>query len=69
MHLQKVRLRSPPRRHGISRLTIESRGRAYEVGSFLTEEDRCRLAERLRYLVGGMNQSPPLEIANIEDRN
>ena len=60
-HWAKVRLRSPPRRHGTSRLTIESRGRAYEVGSFLTEEERCRLAERLRYLVGGMNESPPLE--------
>jgi uncharacterized membrane protein len=59
-HWAKVRLRSPPRRHGTSQLTIESRGRAYEVGSFLTEEDRCRLAERLRYLVGGMNESPPL---------
>jgi uncharacterized membrane protein len=61
-HWAKVRLRSPPRRNGTSRLTIESRGQAYEVGSFLTEEDRCRLAERLRYLVGGMNESPPLEI-------
>jgi uncharacterized membrane protein len=67
-HWTKVRLRSPPRRHGPCRLTIESRGRAYEVGSFLTEEDRCRLAERLHYLVGGMNESPPLEIANIGDR-
>jgi uncharacterized membrane protein len=61
-HWAKVRLRSPPRRHGLSRLTIESRGRAYEVGNFLTEEDRCRLAKRLGYLVGGMNESPPLEI-------
>jgi uncharacterized membrane protein len=61
-HWARVRLRSPPRRHSASRLTIESRGRAYEVGGFLTEEDRCRLAERLRYLVGGMNESPPLEI-------
>jgi uncharacterized membrane protein len=60
-HWAKVRLRSPPRRHGSSRLTIESRGRTCEVGSFLTEEDRCRLAERLRYLVGGMNESPPIE--------
>jgi len=68
-HWTKVRLRSPPRRHGLSRLTIESRGRSCEVGSFLTEEDRCRLAERLRYLVGGMNESPPLEMANIGDRN
>jgi uncharacterized membrane protein len=61
-HWAKVRLRSPPRRHGLSKLTIESRGRACEVGSFLTEEDRRRLAERLRYLIGGMNESPPLEI-------
>jgi uncharacterized membrane protein len=61
-HWAKVRLRSPQRRHGTSLLTIESSGRAFEVGSFLTEEDRCRLAERLRYLVGGMNESPPLEI-------
>jgi uncharacterized membrane protein len=57
-HWAKVRLRSPPRRHGFSRLTIESRGEACEVGSFLTEEDRCRLAKRLGYLVGGMNESP-----------
>jgi uncharacterized membrane protein len=67
-HWTKVRLRSPLRRHGHCRLTIESRGRAYEVGSFLTEEDRCRLAERLHYLVGGMNESPLLEIANRGDR-
>jgi len=61
-HWAKVRLRSPQRRHGTSLLTIESRGRACVVGSFLTEEDRCRLAKRLHYLVGGMNESPPLEI-------
>ncbi len=66
-HWAKVRLRSPPRRHGLSRLTIESRGRAYEVGSFLTEEDRRRLAERLRCLVGGMSESPPLESIELGD--
>src|SRR6202167_620587 len=44
----KVRLCCPPRRHAASQLTIESRGRAYEVGSFLTGEDRCRAGERLR---------------------
>jgi len=65
-HWTKVRLRSPPRRHGTSELTIESRGRACEVGSFLTEEDRCQLAERLRNLVGGMNESPPLETDRTE---
>jgi uncharacterized membrane protein len=66
-HWTRVRLRSPPRRHGVSRLTIESHGRTCEVGSFLTEEDRCLLAQRLRCLVGGMNESPPLEVANIGD--
>ena len=60
-HWAKVRLRSPRTRLYPSRLMIESRGRAFEVGSFLTEEDRCRLALRLRNLVGGMNESPPLE--------
>jgi len=39
---------------------IESRGRACEVGSFLTEEERHRLAVRLRAVVGGMSESPPL---------
>jgi uncharacterized membrane protein len=66
-HWAKVRLRSPLRRSGTSRLTIESRGRACEIGSFLTEEDRCRLAKRLVTLVGGMNESPPLEVANLGD--
>lgn len=62
-HWAKVKLRSPPRRLGSSRLTIESHGRSYEVGSFLTEEDRRVLAERLGRLVGGVNESPPLEVA------
>jgi uncharacterized membrane protein len=61
-HWAKVRLRSPQARLYPSKLTIESRGRAYEVGSFLTEEERCLLAKRLHSLVGGMNESPPLEI-------
>ncbi|HEY2678523.1 MAG TPA: DUF2244 domain-containing protein [Steroidobacteraceae bacterium] len=66
-HWAKVRLRSPLGRLRPSRLTIESSGRAYEVGSFLTEEDRCRLAARLGRLIGGVNESPPLEIANLGD--
>jgi uncharacterized membrane protein len=61
-HWAKVKLRTPRARLYPSRLMIESRGRAFEVGSFLTEEDRRILAERLRNLVGGMNESPPLEI-------
>jgi uncharacterized membrane protein len=61
-HWAKVRLRTPRARLYPSRLMIESRGRAFEVGSFLTDEERCRLATRLRTMVGGMNESPPLEI-------
>lgn len=61
-HWSKVRLRSPRTRMYPSRLMIESQGRAFEVGSFLTEEARCDLAERLRIMVGGMNESPPLEL-------
>ena len=61
-HWAKVRLRSPRTRLYPSKLMIESRGRACEVGSFLTEEERCLLAQRLHVLVGGMNESPPLEV-------
>jgi uncharacterized membrane protein len=60
-HWAKVRLASPRTRLYPSRLTIESRGLACEVGSFLTEEERCLLAKRLGSLVGGMNESQPLE--------
>jgi uncharacterized membrane protein len=67
-HWTKVRLRSPLRRLGVSRLTIESRGQTIEVGSFLTEEARASLARRLGSLVGGMNESPPLEVANLGDK-
>jgi len=60
-HWAKVRLRSPRLPRHPSRLMIESSGRAFEIGSFLTEEERCRLAKRLSNMVGGMNESPPLE--------
>ena len=43
-----------------SRLLIMSHGRSFEVGSFLTEEDRRGLAARLRRAVGAVNESPPL---------
>ena len=38
----------------------KSQGRAYEVGKFLSEEERHRLAAELQQLIGGMNQSPAL---------
>ncbi len=60
-HWARVKLRAPRSRLYPSRLLIESHGRAYEVGSFLNEEERSRLAERLQALVGGVAESPPLE--------
>jgi uncharacterized membrane protein len=60
-HWTKVRLASPRTRLYPTKLTIESHGRTCEVGSFLTDEERSLLAQRLRRLVGGMNESPPLE--------
>ena len=60
-HWARVRLRTPRTGRHPSRLMIESQGHSIEVGSFLTEEDRCLLATRLRTMVGGMSESPPLE--------
>ena len=59
-HWAKVRLRRPRTNLYPSRLLIESHGRAFEVGSFLTEEERRSLATRLQALVGRLNESPPL---------
>lgn len=46
-----------------SRLMIESRGRACEVGGLLTEEERRGLHVRLQRLVGTMDESPRLPAA------
>ena len=57
-HWSQVKIRGPksPR----TSLVIESHGRAYEIGKFLTEEERHHLAAALRPLIGGMNHSPAL---------
>jgi uncharacterized membrane protein len=60
-HWAQVRLRRADTHLHPSRLTIESHGRSYEVGSFLTEEERRALAARLMRSVGRINESPPLE--------
>jgi uncharacterized membrane protein len=60
-HWAQVKLRRADTRLHPSRLTIESHGRSYEVGSFLTEEERQNLAARLMRSVGRMNESPPLD--------
>lgn len=46
-----------------SRLLIESHGRDCEVGRLLTEEERRGVHARLRALVGGTAESPPLPAA------
>ena len=59
-HWTKVKLRAPQSALHPSRLCLESQGRACEVGSFLTDDERCALAARLQQLVGNMNDSPAL---------
>lgn len=59
-HWSRVTLHGPQAASHPSRLTIESHGRACEVGRFLTEEERRGLAERLRLLVGKTSESPAL---------
>jgi uncharacterized membrane protein len=59
-HWTKVKLHAPPRAPYPSRLTLESHGRACEVGGFLTEDARRSLAARLKQLVGNVNESPAL---------
>ena len=59
-HWARVKLRDPQQSAHPSRLTIESHGRACEVGRFLTEEERRGLALRLQRLVGNTSESPAL---------
>jgi len=59
-HWAQVKLRRPVSRLHPSRLTIESHGRQFELGSFLTEEERRGLALRLQRLIGRVNESPSL---------
>jgi uncharacterized membrane protein len=60
-HWAQVKLRGADTHLHPSRLTIESHGRSYEVGSFLTEEERRALGKRLMRLVGRVNESPLLD--------
>jgi uncharacterized membrane protein len=59
-HWARVKIRRPKSPLHRTQLVIESHGRACEVGQFLSEEERQRLAAELRRLIGGMNQSPEL---------
>lgn len=59
-HWARVKIRRPKSPLHRGQLVIESHGRACEVGQFLSEEERHRLAADLRRLIGGTNQSPEL---------
>lgn len=59
-HWATVTLHDPPNALHPARLTIESHGRACEVGRFLTEDERRGLAASLRRLVGKPSESPAL---------
>jgi uncharacterized membrane protein len=62
-HWAQVKIRRPKSPLHRGQLVIESHGRAYEIGKFLTEEERQHLAAELRRVIGGMNQSPALPAA------
>lgn len=62
-HWAQVKLRTATSPLHPSRLLIESHGRRCEVGSFLNEQERLGLAQRLRRLIGSVAQSPPLPVA------
>lgn len=62
-HWARVTLRRADFRLHPSRLTIESHGRACEIGGFLNEEERRALAGQLMRSIGRVNESPPLSNA------
>ena len=59
-HGSQVKLRAPSTALHPSRLVLESRGVACEVGRFLTADERRTLAARLKQLVGTTNEPPAL---------
>jgi|SRR5688500_2150614 len=66
-HWARVKIRHPKSPLHRAHLVIESHGRAYEVGKFLSEEERRQLAAHLGLVIGGMNQSPALPVAGSND--
>jgi uncharacterized membrane protein len=67
-HWARVKIRHPKSPLHRAHLVIESHGRAYEVGRFLSEEERRQLAAHLGLVIGGMNQSPALPVAGSHDK-
>ncbi len=66
-HWARVKIRGPKSPLHRAHLVIESHGRAYEVGKFLSEEERLQLASHLGRVIGGMNQSPAMPVAGSHD--
>jgi uncharacterized membrane protein len=66
-HWARVKIRRPKSPLHRGHLVIESHGRAYEVGKFLSEEERRQLAVHLGRVIGGMNQSPDLPASGSHD--
>ena len=66
-HWARVKIRRPKSPLHRAHLVIESHGRAYEVGKFLSEEERLQLASHLGRVIGGMNQSPVLPAVGSHD--
>jgi uncharacterized membrane protein len=66
-HWARVKIRRPKSPLHRAHLVIESHGRAYEVGKFLSEEERLQLASHLGRVIGGMNQSPVLPARGSHD--
>jgi uncharacterized membrane protein len=58
-HWASVKLTNPPGWYP-ARLLLGSHGRMTEIGAFLTEEERRRLYDRLKVLVGRTSESPGL---------
>lgn len=59
-HWAQVRMSSGGSPLQPTRLTVESHGRRHEIGSFLNEQERRGLAQRLKQLIGRFEESPPL---------
>ena len=61
-HWAQVRIRGGGSPLQPTRLTVESHGRRHEIGSFLNEQERIGLADKLKRLIGRANESPPLSL-------
>jgi uncharacterized membrane protein len=59
-HWAQVKMRAGFSPLAASRLTIEAHGRSCEIGSFLNEQERRGLSQRLARLIGRINESPAL---------